>query len=62
MSHELNVRCVHCTRFINIKAVQSSEIEVRCTDRKCKQWNKIKVVMLTDYYDHNHDTHTSVKP
>jgi len=48
MSYDLKVRCQNCDRFMPIKASKTSDIEVKCSDRKCKQWNKIKVVMLSD--------------
>ena len=46
---DLNVRCQFCERFIPIKADKSLEVNVRCSDRKCKQWNKIKVVFLSEH-------------
>lgn len=48
MSYELKVRCQDCDRFIPLKASKTSEIEVRCSDRRCKKWNKVKVVMASD--------------
>lgn len=56
MSYELNIRCKHCDRFIPIQSSSSATIKVRCNDRKCKQWNEIKVVMLSDFNKdyHNH--------
>lgn len=50
MTYDLNVRCNNCTRFIKMKAKASSEVVVVCQDRKCKQENTIKVVMLSDMY------------
>lgn len=48
MSYELNVRCKDCSRFMQVKASSSSNVQIRCTDRSCKTWNTIKVVMLSD--------------
>lgn len=48
MTYELKARCTNCTRFIKMKAKASSEVVVTCEDRKCKQENTIKVVMLSD--------------
>lgn len=48
MTYELNIRCNNCSRFIKMKAKASSEVVVVCEDRKCKQENTIKVVMLSD--------------
>lgn len=48
MSYDIKVRCEHCDRFIPIEAVESSKFRVRCPDRKCKQWNDIKIVMISD--------------
>lgn len=48
MSYELKVRCEHCDRFIPLKAANTSQIEVKCTDRKCKKWNKLKIVMVSE--------------
>lgn len=47
-TYELKKRCSNCDRFIPIKAVKSSEIEIKCTDRKCKQWQTVKIVMVSD--------------
>lgn len=55
MSYELKVRCKHCDRFIPLKASKTSEIEVKCTDRKCKQWNSIKIVMLSDHINNHYE-------
>ena len=58
MAYDLKARCVHCTRFIKLKAKASSEVVVSCTDRKCKKENTIKVVMMSDYFkkkDAKHD-------
>lgn len=49
MSFDLKVRCKNCTRFLKLKANASSEVVVTCPDRKCKQENTIKVVMLSDH-------------
>lgn len=57
MSYQLNVRCKFCDRFIPIEANASSNIRVRCNDRKCKQWNDVKIVMLTDYIKEHKCTH-----
>lgn len=48
MSFDIKVRCNNCDRYIPVKAVKSSEVEIRCGDRKCKQWQTIKVLMLSD--------------
>lgn len=48
MSYEIKARCKHCDRFIPVEAVESSNIRVKCSDRKCKQWNDIKIVMISD--------------
>lgn len=48
--YDLKLRCSSCDRFIKMKAVASSEVVITCTDRKCKKDNKIKVVMMSDYY------------
>lgn len=45
---DLNVRCQFCERFIPIQADKSMTVRIRCSDRKCKQWNDIKVVFLSD--------------
>lgn len=50
MAFDLKARCSNCTRFLKLKAKASSEIVVTCTDRKCKQDNTIKVVMMSDYF------------
>lgn len=55
MIYKLNARCKFCDRFIPVEAVASSNIRVRCSDRKCKQWNEIKVVMLSDHIKQGHD-------
>lgn len=47
MTHDLKLRCKNCDRFIKLKAIESSEVVVTCTDRKCKSDNTIKVVMLS---------------
>lgn len=54
MAFDLKARCKHCTRYMKIKAKASSEIVVTCTDRRCKQENTIKVVMLSDYFKKPH--------
>lgn len=55
MSYDLEKRCSGCDRFLKLKAVKSSEVIVTCPDRKCKQENVIKVVMMSDFYkQHNH--------
>lgn len=50
MGYDLKARCVHCTRFIKLKAIASSEVVVVCSDRRCKKENTIKVVMMSDYF------------
>lgn len=52
MIYDLKVRCNSCDRFLKVKAIASSEVVVTCTDRKCKQDNTIKVVMMSDYFGH----------
>lgn len=54
MTYQLNVRCKFCDRFIPIEANASSNIRVRCNDRRCKQWNEVKVVMLSDHIKYGH--------
>lgn len=54
MSYKLNVRCKFCDRFIPIEANGTSNIRVRCNDRKCKQWNDVKIVMMSDHLNHVH--------
>lgn len=49
MSYALEVRCKYCDRFIPVEASKSSEIKIKCSDRKCKKWNTIKVVMMSDH-------------
>lgn len=41
---ELELRCKHCGRFIPLQPVKTTITRYRCTDRKCKKWNNIKVV------------------
>lgn len=48
MTYDIKVRCSFCDRFIPIQAVESAKIRIKCSDRKCKEWNDIKIVMLTD--------------
>lgn len=55
MSYKLNVRCKFCDRFIPIEANGTSNIRVRCNDRKCKQWNDIKIVMMSEHMGCTHD-------
>jgi len=55
MAYQLNVRCKFCDRFIPIEAIESSNIRVRCNDRKCKQWNDIKITMMSDHMKSHHD-------
>lgn len=62
MSYELNIRCKNCTRYIPVKAVKTSEIEVRCSDRKCKQWQTVKIVMLSDMYGGQKHSHDETQP
>ena len=50
MTYDLKARCKHCSRFIKLKAISSSEVVVTCEDRKCKKENTIKVVMMSDYF------------
>lgn len=49
MTYDLKARCKSCSRFLKIKANASSDVVVTCPDRKCKQENTIKVVMLSDF-------------
>ena len=58
MAYDLNIRCKSCTRFIKLKAKASSEVVVTCTDRKCRQDNTIKVVMMSDYFKKPEAKHT----
>jgi phage FluMu protein Com len=53
---DLNVRCQFCERFIPVQADKSMTVRIRCSDRKCKQWNDIKVVFLSDERRSHHDT------
>lgn len=62
MNYDLNVRCTKCSRYMLLKASKSSEVQVRCTDRTCKSWNSIKVVMITDYLPHDHPDKPENKP
>lgn len=48
MSYEVKFRCKNCDRFIPIEAVESSNIRIKCPDRKCKEWNDIKIVLVSD--------------
>ena len=50
MTYDLKARCKHCSRFIKLKAIASSEVVVVCEDRRCKKENTIKVVMMSDYF------------
>lgn len=56
MIYDIKARCRGivdgkvCDRFIKVKAIASSEIVATCEDRKCKADNKIKVVMMSDYF------------
>lgn len=54
MSYDIKVRCKFCDRFIPVEAVASSSIRIKCSDRKCKQWNDIKIVMLSDLVKSHH--------
>lgn len=51
---DLNVRCQFCERFIPVQADKSMTVRIRCSDRKCKQWNDIKVVFLSDEMRSHH--------
>ena len=55
VTYDLQIRCKYCDRFLNVKAISSSHITVRCTDRKCKMDNDIKIVMLSDHVKEEHD-------
>lgn len=50
MVYDIKARCKNkdCGRFLKVKAMASSEVVITCPDRKCKQENIIKVVMLSD--------------
>lgn len=40
----LELRCKFCDRFLPLEPVQTTITRIRCSDRKCKKWNNIKVV------------------
>jgi len=46
---EVKYRCVYCSRYLMIKAIESAKIIIRCSDRKCKKDNEVKIVMMSDY-------------
>ena len=54
IAYELKIRCKYCDRFLNVKAIESSHITLRCTDRKCKMDNEIKISMLSDHINEDH--------
>jgi len=54
IAYELKIRCKYCDRFLNVKAIESSHITVRCPDRKCKMDNEIKISMLSDHINEDH--------
>lgn len=41
---ELKLRCKFCDRFLPLQPMQTTITRIRCSDRKCKKWNNIKVV------------------
>lgn len=45
MSANIELRCQFCNRYLPIEIEATSIIRVRCTERKCKKWNNIKVVL-----------------
>ena len=45
---EYEIKCKHCNRFL-AKATKSVEVELKCSNSKCKQMAKYKVVFMSDY-------------
>jgi len=62
MAYDIQARCKFCDRYIPVQVETSSSIRVRCADRKCKQWNDIKVTMMSDAYKGSEHTHTVAEP
>lgn len=40
----IEIRCYKCDRFIPLEVIDTIITKVRCTDRKCKEMNGIKIV------------------
>lgn len=45
---KFDIKCKHCKRYL-ASTEKSIEVELKCSNSKCKKLETYKIIMMTDY-------------